>query len=99
MRGLEPAKSSLRPYQAGWWVQRLILGYRFVLSPVLGRRCRFEPTCSAYAYAAVDEWGALRGGWMALRRIGRCHPWNDGGYDPVRRRRPQEHADARESAR
>lgn len=96
---MEPGKSSLRPHQAGWWVQRLILGYRAVLSPVLGRRCRFEPTCSAYAYEAVDEWGALRGGWMALRRIGRCHPWNDGGYDPVRRRRAHDHADAGESAR
>lgn len=75
--------SRLRAYQPGWWLQRLILGYRFVLSPVLGGRCRYAPTCSAYAFEAIDEWGALRGSVMAARRIGRCHPWREGGFDPV----------------
>lgn len=80
---MDTPTSRLRPYQAGWWLQRLILGYRMVLSPVLGTRCRFAPTCSAYAFEAIDEWGAWRGVWMGMRRIGRCHPWSEGGYDPV----------------
>lgn len=79
-------ESRLRPYQAGWWLQRLILGYRMLLSPVLGQRCRFQPTCSEYAFEAIDEWGAVRGTGMAARRLGRCHPWSAGGYDPVRPR-------------
>lgn len=85
---MDPLESRLRPYEAGWWLQRLILGYRALLSPVLGGRCRFAPTCSAYAFGAIDEWGAIRGTWMALRRVARCHPWNEGGYDPVRTRNP-----------
>ena len=61
----------------------LILVYRCTLSPLLGPRCRFYPSCSAYALDALDEYGAVRGLWLALRRIGRCHPWHPGGYDPV----------------
>jgi putative membrane protein insertion efficiency factor len=61
----------------------LIAGYRRLISPVLGRHCRFEPTCSQYAMDAVARYGAVRGGPMALRRIGRCHPWAPGGFDPV----------------
>jgi putative membrane protein insertion efficiency factor len=61
----------------------LILAYRYALSPLLGPRCRFYPSCSAYALEAVDRHGALRGLWLALRRLGRCHPWHPGGYDPV----------------
>lgn len=56
--------------------------YRVTLSPLLGRHCRFQPTCSAYFRAAVTKHGALRGSWMGLRRICRCHPWHPGGYDP-----------------
>lgn len=61
----------------------LISGYRLLLSPLLGPSCRFYPTCSAYAAEAVDKHGALRGTWLALCRIARCHPWHPGGIDPV----------------
>ena len=61
----------------------LISFYRYAISPFLGRNCRFHPTCSEYALEAVEHYGALRGGWMALKRIGRCHPFHPGGYDPV----------------
>lgn len=61
----------------------LIRGYQLTLGQVLPPACRFQPTCSRYAYAAVQRYGALRGGWLALRRIGRCHPWGPSGYDPV----------------
>jgi hypothetical protein len=61
----------------------LVTGYRYAVSPLLGRHCRFHPTCSAYAVEALERHGALRGGWLAARRIGRCHPWHPGGYDPV----------------
>lgn len=61
----------------------LILFYRAALSPLLGPTCRYWPTCSAYALEAVERHGARRGAWLALKRIGRCHPWHAGGYDPV----------------
>jgi hypothetical protein len=61
----------------------LIGFYRRCLSPLLAPRCRFTPTCSAYAADAVSKYGAARGTWLALRRIVRCHPWNPGGNDPV----------------
>lgn len=76
-------KTGLRPYQPGWWLQRLILLYRRILSPAIGRNCRYLPSCSEYTYEAVEEHGALRGTWLGIRRIGRCHPWHQGGYDPV----------------
>lgn len=63
----------------------LITAYRRYLSPLWGPHCRFEPSCSAYALEAVQLHGALRGGGMAVRRIARCHPWNAGGVDPVRK--------------
>ena len=61
----------------------LITGYRRVLSPLLGQRCRFAPSCSAYAAEAIHAHGALRGSGLAVRRIARCHPFNPGGHDPV----------------
>jgi putative membrane protein insertion efficiency factor len=57
--------------------------YRWTISPWLGPRCRFEPTCSNYAIAAIRRHGPWRGGWLALRRLARCHPWGASGYDPV----------------
>lgn len=61
----------------------LVRAYRRVISPLLGPRCRFAPTCSAYALEALTTHGARRGGWLAVRRIARCHPFNAGGHDPV----------------
>jgi hypothetical protein len=60
-----------------------VRAYRLLLSPWLGHACRYQPTCSAYALEALERHGALRGGWLAARRIGRCHPWGGAGYDPV----------------
>lgn len=60
----------------------LVRAYQWLLSPLLGRRCRFEPTCSQYFIEAVRKYGAVRGTWRGLRRILRCHPWHPGGYDP-----------------
>jgi len=61
----------------------LITLYRFTLSGLLGGQCRFYPSCSQYATEAVRAHGAARGSWLTLRRLGSCHPWNAGGYDPV----------------
>ena len=57
--------------------------YQLTLSPFLGRQCRYEPTCSVYAEDALRRFGVLRGGWLAVKRLGRCHPWGGTGYDPV----------------
>ncbi|MDD2881626.1 MAG: membrane protein insertion efficiency factor YidD [Rhodoferax sp.] len=66
---------------------RLLMGvvraYRLLLSPSLGSSCRFEPTCSVYALQALERFGAAKGSYLALARIGRCHPWCAGGLDPV----------------
>lgn len=61
----------------------LIRLYQYLLSPWLGRSCRFHPTCSAYAIESFERYGAARGFWLAIRRLSRCHPWHPGGYDPV----------------
>jgi uncharacterized protein len=60
-----------------------IIGYQRFISPLLGPRCRFAPSCSAYALEALRRHGAARGLWLTIRRLARCHPFNPGGYDPV----------------
>jgi len=64
----------------------LVRGYRLLLSPWLGSSCRFEPTCSAYSLQALEQHGAAAGSYLTVRRLARCHPWCEGGHDPV----PQE---------
>jgi putative membrane protein insertion efficiency factor len=76
-----------RPPAAARLLLALITGYRRFISPLIPPRCRFAPSCSAYALQAVAEHGAARGAWLAVRRVGRCHPFNPGGYDPVPPRR------------
>ena len=61
----------------------LIRAYQLAISPMLGNRCRFYPSCSEYSMEALRRHGLLRGLWLAVRRIGRCHPWHPGGYDPI----------------
>ncbi|PKQ20279.1 MAG: membrane protein insertion efficiency factor YidD [Actinobacteria bacterium HGW-Actinobacteria-6] len=60
-----------------------IKAYQRFVSPLFPPTCRFAPTCSAYAVTAIERHGVIRGGWLALKRVGRCHPWNPGGLDPV----------------
>ena len=68
-------------------IQQLLLAliqvYRYALSPFLGQRCRFYPSCSAYAAEALTRYGPLRGSWLAIKRVLRCHPFHPGGHDPV----------------
>lgn len=69
--------------------------YQLAISPLLGPSCRYTPTCSHYTVEAIEEWGILKGTWLGLKRIGRCHPWGGHGYDPVpknpkRKRRVEE---------
>jgi putative membrane protein insertion efficiency factor len=61
----------------------VVRGYQVALSPLLPASCRYFPSCSAYAIEALERHGALRGSWLAAKRIGRCHPFRPGGYDPV----------------
>jgi len=65
-------------------LQWLVRSYQLLLSPWSGGACRFSPSCSAYAIESLERYGAWRGGWMALKRIARCHPWGPAGFDPVR---------------
>ena len=75
----------------------LVRGYRYTISPLLGPRCRFLPTCSAYAEEAIARHGGLHGGWLAIRRIARCHPLGGAGYDPVPPDDGMPHSDNRRS--
>ncbi|RIJ43231.1 membrane protein insertion efficiency factor YidD [Pontibacter oryzae] len=69
-------------------MKKFILGlvwvYRNMISPMKPATCRYTPTCSQYALDAVNKYGPFKGGWMAMKRIGRCHPWGGSGYDPVK---------------
>ncbi len=68
-----------------WFVIKLIRLYQLTLSSIMGRQCRFYPTCSSYAMEAIETHGVARGAYLAIRRITRCHPWHPGGVDPVPR--------------
>jgi len=72
-----------RPSLAVRGLQALIHGYRLVISPWIGPRCRFLPTCSDYALDALARHGAIRGSWLTVRRLSRCHPFGGSGFDPV----------------
>lgn len=61
----------------------LIKAYQYLISPLLGGSCRFNPTCSAYGIEAIKKYGPFKGGWLTLKRISRCHPWGSHGTDPV----------------
>lgn len=64
-------------------LRALVYLYRWTLSPFVGWHCRFQPTCSCYAIESLEKHGAIRGGWLTVRRLGRCHPWGGSGWDPV----------------
>jgi putative membrane protein insertion efficiency factor len=72
-----------RPNPVTWVLMLLVSAYRRFVSPLLGPTCRFEPTCSTYSLEALRVHGALRGTWLTVRRLARCHPFHPGGYDPV----------------
>jgi uncharacterized protein len=80
--GGEPDARSVRRSPLALLLLGPITLYRWT-APLRGARCRFHPSCSTYAVQAIQGHGALRGGWLAIRRLGRCHPWNPGGVDPV----------------
>jgi len=66
-----------------WLLTRMIRLYQYLLSPLLGNNCRFYPSCSCYAQQAINDHGTLRGGYLSLRRVLKCHPFHSGGFDPV----------------
>ena len=70
-------------YLLGWPLILLIRIYQWVLSPLIGPKCRYQPTCSHYAVEALKKHGPVKGFWLALRRIASCHPWGGSGWDPV----------------
>jgi uncharacterized protein len=90
--GTDPSVTQKGPTAITRALMAAVIGYRRFISPLLPPRCRFEPSCSAYALEALREHGAARGLWLAIARIARCHPFHPGGYDPVpprgARRRP-----------
>ena len=66
-----------------WMLLLLVRGYRYWIAPWLGDNCRYEPTCSRYALEAIAAHGVLHGSWLSIRRIARCHPFHEGGFDPI----------------
>lgn len=75
-----------------WLLIGLLRAYRLLISPLYGQVCRYHPSCSAYALEAVTQRGSIVGSWLTVRRLGRCHPWAAGGYDPVPTRSARTHA-------
>jgi uncharacterized protein len=78
-----PASKEVQSLAVRWAFIYLVLLYRATLGRVLGGHCRYHPTCSQYALDAINKYGAWRGGWRAIKRIARCHPWGGRGYDPA----------------
>ena len=76
----------------------LIRGYQLILSPVIGANCRHEPTCSRYSFQAIERFGAIKGVWLTLKRVGKCHPWGTWGYDPVPDKQGRSEKETHESA-
>ena len=74
---------------AGQVAAHVVRGYQILVRPLLPHTCRFVPGCSEYAREVLIQYGLVRGGWLGIRRIARCHPWNPGGYDPPPLRRPR----------
>ena len=72
----------LKPF-FGFLFLLLIRGYQYLISPMTGAACRYSPTCSEYGAQAIRKYGPFKGGWLTLKRIGRCHPWGGHGHDPV----------------
>jgi putative membrane protein insertion efficiency factor len=70
-------------YLLGHLFLGIIQVYRWFLSPLLGAACRYTPTCSQYGKEAIEKYGPFKGGWLTIKRIGRCHPWGGHGHDPV----------------
>ena len=68
---------------AGRLLIALLRGYQLFISPLLGARCRFQPTCSHYMIESIGRFGVMRGVWLGIKRLSRCHPWHEGGLDPV----------------
>lgn len=69
----------------------LIRGYQLIISPLMGANCRFHPTCSQYMIEAITRFGTIRGFWLGLRRLSRCHPWHEGGLDPIPQLKTKKH--------
>lgn len=76
------------------WIKKIFIlpirFYQMAISPLLGPKCRFQPTCSHYMVDAIEEWGVFKGIWLGMKRIGRCHPWGGHGYDPVPKKEPKQ---------
>ena len=80
-----PSRLLAFPFRGLIWI------YRYAISPLLGANCRFQPSCSAYAEESLRRYGIVGGGWLALKRISRCHPWGGSGHDPVPEPAPDAH--------